>query len=310
MLNKKSKILVTGHNGMVGSSILRLLKKKNFVNVITVSKKKLNLLNQQSTFNFLRQLQPNYIIIASAKVGGIMDNNTFRADYLYQNLQIQNNLIHGSYLANIKKIIFLGSSCIYPRNCRQPIKEEYLLSSKLEPTNEPYAIAKIAGLKMCETYNYQYNTRYLCLMPCNLFGPNDSYDLNKSHFLPALIKKIHNAKLNKQKEIILWGNGRPKRELMHVDDLAEACLFFLKKYINNNYINIGSGYESTIKQYAKKISAIIGYQGKLKFDKSLPNGTPRKILDSSLANKYGWFSKKDIDLSLKETYSDYLKNYI
>ena len=190
MLNKKSKILVTGHNGMVGSSILRLLKKKNFVNVITVSKKKLNLLNQQSTFNFLRQLQPNYIIIASAKVGGIMDNNTFRADYLYQNLQIQNNLIHGSYLANIKKIIFLGSSCIYPRNCRQPIKEEYLLSSKLEPTNEPYAIAKIAGLKMCETYNYQYNTRYLCLMPCNLFGPNDSYDLNKSHFLPALIKKF------------------------------------------------------------------------------------------------------------------------
>ena len=310
MLNKKSKILVTGHNGMVGSSILRLLKKKNFVNVITVSKKKLNLLNQQSTFNFLRQLQPNYIIIASAKVGGIMDNNTFRADYLYQNLQIQNNLIHGSYLANIKKIIFLGSSCIYPRNCRQPIKEEYLLSSKLEPTNEPYAIAKIAGLKMCETYNYQYNTRYLCLMPCNLFGPNDSYDLNKSHFLPALIKKIHNAKLNKQKEIILWGNGRPKRELMHVDDLAEACLFFLKKNINHSYINIGSGYESTIKQYAKKISAIIGYQGKLKFDKSLPNGTPRKILDSSLANKYGWFSKKDIDLSLKETYSDYLKNYI
>ena len=295
---------------MVGSSILRLLKKKNFVNVITVSKKKLNLLNQQSTFNFLRQLQPNYIIIASAKVGGIMDNNTFRADYLYQNLQIQNNLIHGSYLANIKKIIFLGSSCIYPRNCRQPIKEEYLLSSKLEPTNEPYAIAKIAGLKMCETYNYQYNTRYLCLMPCNLFGPNDSYDLNKSHFLPALIKKIHNAKLNKQKEIILWGNGRPKRELMHVDDLAEACLFFLKKNINHSYINIGSGYESTIKQYAKKISAIIGYQGKLKFDKSLPNGTPRKILDSSLANKYGWFSKKDIDLSLKETYSDYLKNYI
>ncbi len=294
---------------MVGSSILRLLKKKNFSNVIFKSRKQLNLLEQTRTFSFLKKNKPDVVIIAAAKVGGIQANNTLRAEFLYQNLQIQNNLIHGSFLANVKKVIFLGSSCIYPKYCKQPIKEDYLLNGKLEETNEPYAIAKIAGLKMIENYKNQYGKSYISLMPCNLYGPNDNYDLLNSHFLPALIKKIHLAKIHKQPYIEVWGDGSPKREMMHVDDLSSACLFFLNKNTNNSLINIGSGYEKTIKFYVKKLCNILKYNGDIIFNKNMPNGTPRKLLDSSLAKSYGWRPQINFDVGLRSTYQDYLKSY-
>ncbi|MDB2371822.1 GDP-L-fucose synthase, partial [Alphaproteobacteria bacterium] len=289
MIKLYSKIYVAGHNGMVGSSILRELKKKNFKNIITRSKKQLDLLDQKKTFQFLKISKPDAVIICAARVGGINANNIYRAQYIYENTQIQNNLIHGSYLSGVKKLIFLGSSCIYPRNCKQPIKEEYLLSGKLEYSNEPYAIAKINGLKMCENYNKQYKLNYLCLMPCNMYGPNDNYDLNSSHFLPALIKKIHTAKKEKQNKITLWGNGKAKRELMHVDDFASACLHFLKIKTKHSLVNIGSNEEYSIKKFAKKIMKHIAFKAKIDFDYSMPNGTPRKILNSNLANNYGWY---------------------
>ena len=250
MINKNSKIFIAGHRGMVGSAILDLLKKKNFKNLITRTKEQLNLLDQTKTFKFLNKNKPEIVIIAAAKVGGIKANNTKRAEFIYENAQVQNNLIHGSYLAGIKKLIFLGSSCIYPRDCKQPIKEDYILNGKLEYTNEPYAIAKILGAKMIENYNAQYGTEYLCLMPCNLYGPNDNYDLDNSHFLPAMIRKLHEAKIQNKKTVIFWGNGKPKRELMHVDDLADACFHFLSKKTKHCLINIGSGEELTINQYA------------------------------------------------------------
>ena len=292
---------------MVGSSIFHLLKKKGYNNLITVSKNKLNLIDQKKTFNFLKIQKPDVVIIASAKVGGIKANNLYRANFIYENLQIQNNLIHGSYLSKTKKLIFLGSSCVYPKICKQPIKEEYLLSSILEKTNEPYSIAKIAGLKMCESYNNQYNSNFICLMPCNLYGPNDNYDTENSHFLPALIKKIHDAKIYNKKEIILWGDGSPKREVMYVGDLADACVHFMKKNINHNYINVGSNVEYNIKEYCKIIMKIMNYNVKIKFDKNMPNGTPRKILDNTLANNYGWYPKTELMEGLKITISDYLE---
>ena len=292
---------------MVGSSIFHMLKKKGYNNLITVSKNKLNLIDQKKTFNFLKIQKPDVVIIASAKVGGIKANNLYRANFIYENLQIQNNLIHGSYLSKTKKLIFLGSSCVYPKICKQPIKEEYLLSSILEKTNEPYSIAKIAGLKMCESYNNQYNSNFICLMPCNLYGPNDNYDTENSHFLPALIKKIHDAKIYNKKEIILWGDGSPKREVMYVGDLADACVHFMKKNINHNYINVGSNVEYNIKEYCKIIMKIMNYNVKIKFDKNMPNGTPRKILDNTLANNYGWYPKTELMEGLKITISDYME---
>ena len=235
-LNKRSKIFLAGHRGMVGSSILRYLKKKNYKNVITINKNKLDLLNQAKTEKFIKKIKPDFVIIAAAKVGGILANENFKADFIYQNLVIQTNIIHSSYIAGVKKLIFLGSSCIYPKYSKQPIKEESLLSGNLEPTNDAYAIAKIAGLKMCEAYNKQYNLNYICLMPTNLYGPNDNYHTQNSHFYPALISKIYNAKIKNKKKIIIWGNGKSKRELMYVDDLADACEFFLKKK-NKRYFN-------------------------------------------------------------------------
>ena len=291
---------------MVGSAIVRLLKKKSYKNLILKTKKQLDLLDQSKTFNFLKKNKPDVVIICSAKVGGIKANNTLKAEFIYQNLQIQNNLIHGSYLAGVKKLIFLGSSCIYPKFSKQPIKENYLLSDYLEKTNEPYAIAKIAGLKMCESYNFQYNTNYLCLMPCNLYGPNDNYDLETSHFLPALIRKVHEAKINNRKSVNLWGNGLAKRELLHVDDLADACLFFLKKNIKDSIINIGSGEEYRIKDYLKIIMDNLNCDLKIDYDLSKPNGTPRKILDISLAKSYGWRSKIKFIKGLKSTYNNFL----
>lgn len=308
MINKKSKIYIAGHRGMVGSSLVRLFKKKNFQNIITKTRKQLDLTDQKKTYKFLNLTKPDVIIIAAAKVGGIYANNEFRADFLFQNLQIQNNLINGGYLAGVKKIIFLGSSCIYPRVCKQPIKEEYLLTAPLEYTNEPYALAKIAGVKLIENYNKQFKTNYLCLMPCNLYGPNDNYNLETSHFLPALLKKIHYAKINNKKSVLLWGTGSPKRELMHVNDLSGACIYFMNKKTNHSYINIGSEEEFTIKQYAKIISKMIGYSGKIKFDPKMPDGTPRKLLDCSLAKSYGWESKISLLFGLKDAYEDYLKN--
>ena len=308
MINKKSKIYIAGHRGMVGSSLVRLFQKKGYTNLLTRTKKQLNLLDQSKTYAYLKKQKPDAVIIAAAKVGGIHANNEYRADFIYQNLQIQNNLIHGSYLAGVKKLLFLGSSCIYPRDCKQPIKEEYLLTGHLEQTNEPYAIAKIAGLKMIENYNRQYKTNYLCLMPCNLYGPNDNYDLNNSHFLPALIRKIHEAKISNKDKVELWGDGSPKRELMHVDDLANSCLYFLRKPIRNYLLNIGSGEEYSIKVFSKKVSKIIGYSGDIVFNKKFPNGTPRKVLDASLANNLGWKSKILFDQKIQQICNDFQKN--
>ena len=309
MINKNSKIYIAGHKGMVGSSVLRLLKNKSYKNILTRTRKQLNLINQKQTYKFLKKFKPDVVIIAAAKVGGIKANNQFRADFLYENLQIQNNLIHGSFLAGIKKLVFLGSSCIYPKNSPQPIKEDYLLLSPLEYTNEPYAIAKIAGLKLCENYNKQYDTKYISLMPCNLYGLNDNYDSENSHFLPALIKKIHEAKIKNKKNVLIWGDGKPKRELMYVDDLSNAILYFLNKNIKKSIINIGSNEEYTISKFAKLISKEIGYKGGFRFDSSKPNGTMRKILDSSYANKLGWFPKIKFDDGIKKIYKDYISRY-
>ena len=307
-LNKDSKIFLAGHNGMVGSAILRYFKKKNYKKIFFKNKKVLNFLDQSKTEKYLFRTKPDFVIIAAAKVGGIYANNKFKGQFIYENLMIQTNIIHSSFKAGVKKLIFLGSSCIYPKYSKQPIKEKYLLSGKLEPTNDAYSIAKIAGIKMCESYNKQYNLNYVSLMPSNLFGPNDNYDLETSHFYAALISKIHNAKINKKKNIQIWGNGRAKRELMYVDDLAEACEFFLKKKTKHTLINIGSGIEARIVDYAKFIMKKMNLKLKIKFNKKKPNGTPRKILDTTLARNYGWKSKFDLEESFKLTYKDFLKS--
>ena len=288
---KKSKIYVAGHSGLVGSAIIRRLKFFGYKNIITADRERLDLTNQLEVFKFLKKTNPKFIIIAAAKVGGINANNKYRADFIYENLSIQSNLIHGAYLNKIKNIIFLGSSCVFPKNCKQPIKEKYLLKGELEYTNEPYAIAKIAGIKMCENYNLQYNTNYKCLMPSNTYGPGDNYDLETSHFYPALIKKVLNAKKKLEKKIILWGTGRAKRELIYVDDLADACIFFMAKKTKENLINIGVGKDYTIKQYAEFISKYLNYPIQIKFDHTKPDGTKRKLLDISIAKRYGWSPK-------------------
>ena len=305
-LKKKSKIFIAGHNGMVGSSILRLFKKKGYSNIIVRSRKKLDLVNQDKTIKYIKKIKPDFVIIAAAKVGGILANDKLKGDFIYKNLMIQTNLIHASYLAGVKKLIFLGSSCVYPKYSKQPINENELLSGKLEKTNDAYAIAKIAGIMMCNSYNSQYRTNFICLMPTNLYGPNDNYDLNKSHFYPALISKIQSAKINKKKSIVLWGNGKAKRELLYVDDLANACEFFLKIKTNHTLINIGSGKEMTILEYCKFVMKKLGINLKIKLDKSKPNGTPRKILNSNLAKKYGWKPLINLDQGFRLTYSDFM----
>ena len=305
---KKKKIFLAGHNGMVGSAILRLFKKKGYKNIICQSRKTLDLLDQKKTFNFLKRVKPDFIIIAAAKVGGILANREQKAKFIYENLMIQTNLIHSAYLIGVKKLIFLGSSCIYPKYCKQPILENFLLSGKLEETNDAYAIAKIAGIKMCEAYNQQYNTNFICLMPTNLYGPKDNYNLKSSHFFPALISKIHYAKLKNKKTITIWGDGTPKRELMYVDDLANACEYFLKKNTKHSLINIGSGEEKTILNFSKFIMKNLDVKCKINFDKKKPNGTPRKILNSNLAKSYGWKSKISLQKGFKLTYSSFLEN--
>ncbi len=309
MLNKNSKIYLAGHNGLVGSAILRGLKKKGFKNIIYKSKKELDLKNQKKVLNFIKNQKPEFIFIAAAKVGGIYSNNKYKAQFIFDNLSIQLNLIHSAYLSGVKNLIFLGSSCVYPRNCKQPIKESYLMTGELEKTNDAYAIAKIAGIKMCESYNDQYRTNYKCLMPTNTFGPNDNYDSMNSHFFPALIKKCHEIKIKKKNELILWGNGKAKREVMFVDDLADACIYFMKKRFKETVINIGTGKDYTIKEYAKKILNLVVPNKKIliKFDRTKPNGTPRKVLDITLAKKYGWKSKTKLNFAILKTYEKFKK---
>ena len=292
---------------MVGSSILRLLKKKNYKRIYTKTKSNLDLLDQTKTLKYIKSIKPDFVIIAAAKVGGILANSNSKAEFIYQNIMIQTNIIHSSYLAGVKKLILLGSSCVYPKYANQPLKENYLLSGALEETNDAYAIAKIAGIKMCESYNNQYNLNYLCLMPTNLYGPNDNYDLKNSHFYPALISKIHEAKVKKRKFINIWGNGKSLRELLYVDDLADACEFFLKKKTNHTLINIGSGKEKTILGFAKFIMKKLRVDIKIKFDKKKPNGTPRKRLNMNLSKSYGWKSKTDLETGFDLTYDDFLK---
>ena len=300
IINKQSKIFLTGHNGLVGSSILRQLKIQGYKNILTISKKQLDLRSQKKVELFFKKNKPDVVINAAATVGGIYANNKFRADFIFNNLTIQTNIIHSSYLNKVKQLIFLGSSCVYPRDCKQPIKESYLLNGEIEKTNEPYAIAKIAGIKMCESYNLQHKTNFKCLMPCNTYGPNDNYDSLTSHFYPALISKIFNAKKKNKKNITIWGNGKAKRELMYVDDLARACIFFFNKNTKESLINVGSGVEKTIVDYAKFIIKKSKTKIKIKYDKRKPNGTPRKLLDSSLAQKYGWKAKIDLNSGLEK----------
>ena len=311
MLNKKAKIYIAGHKGLVGSAILRKLKEKGYKRIIYKTSKQLDLLDEKKVLTFLKKNKPDFIFIAAAKVGGILANNKYKAQFIHENLVIQSNLIHGAYLNGIKDLIFLGSSCVYPRDCKQPIKEKYLLTGELEKTNDAYAVAKIAGIKMCESYNLQYKTNYKCLMPTNTFGPNDNYDETNSHFLPALIKKCHNLKTKSKNELILWGNGKSKREIIYVDDIADACIYFMNKRVKHSLINIGTGKDYSIKEYANKILKILIPDKKImiKYDLTKPNGTPRKVLDVSLAKKYGWRSKVNLSDAIRITYKSFLSKY-
>ena len=309
MFKKSSKIFIAGHKGLVGSAILRKLKKLNYNNIITIDKKKLDLTNQYNTLNFFKKKKQEFVFICAAKVGGIFANNKYKADFIYNNLQIQNNLIHSSYLNKVKKIIFLGSSCVYPNTISKKINETDLLTDQLEKTNEPYAIAKIAGIKMCQSYNNQYKTNFISLMPTNTFGPGDNYNLKNSHFIPALIKKIHNLKNKKKKILNIWGTGKVRRELIYVDDLAEACIYFMKRNVKHDLINIGTGKDFTINHYAKRLLKILNVKAKIKYDRSKPDGTKRKLLDISVAKKYGWYPKTDFEDAILETYRNFLIKY-
>jgi len=287
-LGKSAKIYVAGHSGMVGAAIVRTLEQKGYRNLLLRTHQELDLLEQRDVFRFLAQEKPDYIFVAAAKVGGIQANNTYRAQFIYENLAIEANLIHGAYLAGIKRLCFLGSSCIYPRDCPQPIREEYLLTGPLEQTNEPYAIAKIAGIKLCESYNRQYGTNYVSAMPTNLYGPGDNYDLNNSHVLPALMRKAHEAKLGQQAAVTVWGSGLPKREFLHVDDLAGACVFLMEHGVKDGIYNVGTGVDVTIRELAETIFSIVGFSGRMDCDATKPDGTPRKLLDVSRLNALGW----------------------
>jgi GDP-L-fucose synthase len=309
VLEKESKIYVAGHRGMVGSAILRKLEKEGFSNLLVRTSSELDLRNQMDVSVFFDKEKPDYVFLAAAKVGGITANNTYRADFLYENLAIQNNVIHNSYLTGVKKLMFLGSSCIYPKMAPQPLKEEYLLTGLLEPTNEPYAIAKIAGIKMCEAYRDQYACNFISVMPTNLYGYNDNYHPENSHVLPALIRRFHEAKMNKAAEVSIWGSGSPRREFLFADDLADACFVLMQSYHDKELINIGTGQDLTIFELALLIKRIVGFEGNLVFDKSKPDGTPRKLMDVSKLHGLGWKHKISLETGLEFAYKDYLKNY-
>ncbi|OYT33743.1 MAG: GDP-fucose synthetase, partial [Candidatus Aenigmarchaeota archaeon ex4484_52] len=290
-MEKNSKIYIAGHRGLVGSAIKRKLEKDGYNNLILKTHKELDLTKQKEVENFFKKEKPEFVFLAAAKVGGILANDTYSADFIYENLMIEANIIHNSYKYNVKKLLFLGSSCIYPRDCPQPMKEEYLLSGKLEDTNEAYAIAKIAGIKMCQFYNKQYKTNFISVMPTNLYGPNDNYNLNNSHVLAALIRKFCDAKKENKKSVVVWGTGNPKREFLHSDDLAEACLFLMNNYNNSEIVNIGVGEDISIKNLAELIKEIVEFDGEIIFDLTKPDGTPQKLLDVSKINKLGWKAK-------------------
>ena len=304
-MNKENRIYVAGHSGMVGSAITRKLKAESHTHLILKELDELDLLNQKATLDFFEKEKPAYVFLAAAKVGGILANNTYRAQFIYENIQIQNNVIHSAYLTGVKKLLFLGSSCIYPKLAPQPIKEEYLLTGLLESTNEPYAIAKIAGIKMCQAYNDQYGTNFISVMPTNLYGPNDNFDLKTSHVLPALIRKFHEAKIENKPAVEIWGSGSPLREFLHVDDLADACYFLMQTYSGNDFLNIGTGKDIPIKDLALLIKDIVGYKGELTFDASKPDGTPRKLLDVSRLHATGWKEKYSLEEGLRMTYKWY-----
>lgn len=301
-MNQNDKIFIAGHNGMVGSAIVRKLREEGFENLILRSSKELDLRNQSAVNSFFEAEKPDYVFLAAAKVGGIVANNTYRADFLYDNLMIEANVIHAAYVHKVTKLLFLGSSCIYPKFAPQPMKEEDLLTGILEPTNEPYAIAKIAGIKLCENYRRQYGCDFISAMPTNLYGPGDNYDLQNSHVIPALIRKFHEAKVSGDKEVVVWGTGAPLREFMHVDDLANACYFLMMNYSDEQFVNIGSGQEVSIKELAEMIKDIVGFEGALVFDISKPDGTPRKLMDSGKLMEMGYDPKIELYFGLNEVY--------
>ncbi len=307
-MNSESKIYIAGHRGMVGSAIHRQLQKEGFSNFVTRSSAELDLRDQQAVAKFFAEEKPEYVFLAAAKVGGIVANNTYRAEFLYDNLMIQSNVIHQAYKNEVKKLMFLGSSCIYPKLAPQPLKEEYLLTGLLEPTNEPYAIAKIAGIKMCEAYRSQYGCNFISVMPTNLYGPNDNYDLTNSHVLPAMLRKFHEAKTNGSPFVELWGTGSPKREFLHANDMAAACVYLMKHYDGAGFLNIGTGEDLSIKELAEMIKEIVGYSGEIRWDTTKPDGTPRKLMDVSKLHSLGWKAsiglKEGISTVYKEKFLD------
>jgi len=320
-MQKDSKIYIAGHRGLVGSAIVKSLKQKGYTNLIYKTHTELDLMNQLAVETFFKTEKPEYVILAAAKVGGIVANNTYRADFIYENLQIQNNVIHQSYLNGVKKLLFLGSTCIYPKNSPQPMKEEYLLTSELEYTNEPYAIAKIAGIKMCESYNLQYGTNFISVMPTNLYGPNDNFDLETSHVLPALLRKMHEAKLHSEPKVEIWGSGKPRREFLYSEDMADACVFLMENRdfkdtydkkdieIRNTHINIGTGIDISIQELATTIKNIVDYKGELYFNTDKPDGTMVKLTDPSKLNSLGWKHKVELEAGIRMMYSWYMKNH-
>ena len=309
-MNKEAKIFVAGHRGMVGSAMVRRLERAGFNNIITRTSSQLNLTNQAAVADFFAAETPEYVVLAAAKVGGIMANNTYRGQFIYENLMIQNNVIHQSYVNGVKKLLFLGSSCIYPKMAPQPLKEDYLLTGTLEHTNEPYAIAKIAGIKMCEAYRSQYGCNFISAMPTNLYGPNDNYDLHNSHVLPALIRKFHTAKVNQDKSVVIWGTGTPRREFLHVDDLADACYYLLEHYDGEQLVNVGSGVDVTIFELANLVKQIVGFNGEIELDPSKPDGTPLKLMDVSKLEKVGWKYKISLEEGIGSVYKEVLEKKI
>ena len=303
-MDKKDKIYIAGHRGMVGSAIHRRLKKEGYENFVFRTSDELDLRDQRAVADFFAKEKPDYVFLAAAKVGGILANNTYRAEFLYDNLMIQSNVIENAYRQDVEKLLFLGSSCIYPKLAPQPLKEDYLLTGLLEHTNEPYAIAKIAGIKMCDAYRTQYGCNFISVMPTNLYGPNDNYDLNTSHVLPALIRKFHEAKVQDQPEVIVWGSGNPRREFLHADDMADACVFLMKNYNEEGLINIGVGEDLSIKELAEMIKEITGYKGKVVFDASKPDGTPRKLMDISKLSSLGWKATIQLKSGIEKTYTE------
>jgi GDP-L-fucose synthase len=308
LMNQNDKIYVAGHRGMVGSAITRKLKKEGFANLVQKTSKELDLRDQAAVHAFFEKERPDHVFLAAAKVGGIMANNTYRAEFLYDNLMIQNNIIDAAYRSGVRKLMFLGSSCIYPKLAPQPLKEDSLLTGELEPTNEPYAIAKIAGIKMADAYRSQYGCNFISVMPTNLYGPNDNYDLNNSHVLPALIRKFHEAKQKGEPSVTLWGTGKPRREFLHADDLAEACYFLMQQYDEPGFVNIGTGEDLEIGELALLIKKIVGYEGEIKHDLSKPDGTPRKLMDVGKLHKLGWKASISLEDGIRKVYEDFKKD--